>query len=146
MLEESGYLIKIEQLKKIIEFVLLSPYLTDEKPLSLLIVTKAESGRSSVIKSYRETKGVVYVTDCTAFGIIRDKLIFIPLSKMVHTLEVYKPIEPAKIVSYPMINDVKSFLFDGFVYDSTLIVYFNYEFIALFDMKLISCIFRNHNN
>ena len=72
MLEESGYLIKIEKLKNIIEFVLLSPYLKDEKPLSLLIVTKAESGKSSVIKSYRETKGFVYVIDCTAFGIIRD--------------------------------------------------------------------------
>lgn len=72
--EENGYLIKIEPLKKMIECALISPYIKNEKPISLLIVAKAESGKSSVMKQYRENQGVAYLTDCTAYGITRDIL------------------------------------------------------------------------
>jgi hypothetical protein len=66
--------VKIEPLKKMIECALISPYIREEKPLSLLIVAKPESGKSSAMKQYRMTQGVVYVTDCTAYGITRDIL------------------------------------------------------------------------
>jgi hypothetical protein len=66
--------IYIEPLKKIIEAVLITPYIKDEKPLSLLIVAKAESGKTSALKMYRENKGIVWLTDCTAYGITRDIL------------------------------------------------------------------------
>ncbi len=72
--KEDGHLIRIKPLKKIIECALISPYIKDEKPISLLIVAKAESGKSSAMKQYRENKGVVYITDCTAYGITRDIL------------------------------------------------------------------------
>jgi hypothetical protein len=39
-----------------------------------LIVAKAESGKTSVMKLYRQNKSVVYVSDCTAYGITRDIL------------------------------------------------------------------------
>jgi hypothetical protein len=61
-------------LQTIIECALISPYINDEKPLSLLIVAKPESGKSSAMKQYRETQGVIYLTDCTAYGITRDVL------------------------------------------------------------------------
>jgi hypothetical protein len=70
----NGHLINIEPLKKIIECTLISPYIKDEKPISLLIVAKAESGKTTAMKMYRENKGVVYITDCTAYGITRDIL------------------------------------------------------------------------
>lgn len=71
---ERGYLIKVDPLKKLIECTLLSPYIQDEKPISLLIVARPESGKSSIMKQYRENTGIVYLTDCTAFGITRDVL------------------------------------------------------------------------
>ena len=61
-------------LKKIIECCLISPYITDEKPISLLIVAKPESGKTAHMKVYRMNKGVCYMTDCTAYGITRDIL------------------------------------------------------------------------
>ena len=67
-------MIKIEPLKKVIECALISPYVKDEKPISLLIVAKPESGKSTAMKQYRENKGIVYMTDCTAYGITRDIL------------------------------------------------------------------------
>lgn len=67
-------LIHLELLKKIIEATIISPYIKDENPISLLIVAKAESGKTSVMKLYRENKGIVYMTDCTAYGLTRDIL------------------------------------------------------------------------
>ena len=72
--KDCGHLISNTQLKKIIECTLISPYIKNEKPISLLIVAKAESGKTSTMKMYRQNKGVVYVTDCTAYGITRDIL------------------------------------------------------------------------
>lgn len=73
-LTESGCLIKVDPLKKLIECALLSPHIEGEKPISLLIVARPESGKSSIMKQYRENKGIVYLTDCTAYGITRDVL------------------------------------------------------------------------
>jgi hypothetical protein len=72
--QKKGYLIQVEPLKKTIEAVLLSAYIKNEKPISLLIVAKPESGKTSVMALYKKTKGVVLITDCTAHGIQRDIL------------------------------------------------------------------------
>lgn len=66
--------IHIEPLKKVIEAALISSYIKGEKPFSLLIVAKAESGKTSAMKMYSGTKGTVLMTDCTAYGITRDIL------------------------------------------------------------------------
>lgn len=59
---------------KTIEAILLTSYLKDEQPTSLIIIAKPESGKTTTIKQYRHNKGIVYVTDCTAYGITRDIL------------------------------------------------------------------------
>jgi hypothetical protein len=69
-----GEMVSTSILKKIIECTLISPYIKGEKPLSLMIVAKAESGKSSVMKLYRQNKGVIYLSDCTAYGLSRDVL------------------------------------------------------------------------
>jgi hypothetical protein len=67
-------LIGMDILKKVTKCVLLSPYIKGESPVSLLIVAKAESGKTSVMKVYRENKGIIYMTDATAYGLTRDIL------------------------------------------------------------------------
>jgi hypothetical protein len=67
-------MVHTQPLQKIIECALISPYIKNEKPISLLIVAKAESGKTSTMKLYRQNKGIVYVTDCTAYGLTRDIL------------------------------------------------------------------------
>jgi len=73
-IENRDTLIKARLLKKIVECTLISPYIVGEKPISLLIVARPESGKSTVMKQYRENQGVVYLTDCTAYGLTRDIL------------------------------------------------------------------------
>jgi hypothetical protein len=72
--ETYGFLLHLDVLQTIIECALISPYVQGEKPLSLLIVAKPESGKSSMMKQYRENTGLVYLTDCIAYGITRDVL------------------------------------------------------------------------
>jgi len=57
-----------------IECALISPYIKNENPISLMIVAKPESGKTSAMKKYRQNKGIIYVTDCTAYGLTRDVL------------------------------------------------------------------------
>ena len=73
-LQEKTQLIRVGLLKKIVECALISPYIKNEKTISLLIVAKAESGKTSTMKLYRQNKGIAYVTDCTAYGLTRDIL------------------------------------------------------------------------
>jgi hypothetical protein len=117
----------MENLKKMIEVSLISPYIKGEKPISLLIVAKPESGKTTALKGYRKNRGVVYMTDCTAYGIQRDLLpkllsgeiktlmiadLLTPLSKSSKTRESFiaflnNMIEEgiAKITSYAMMWD-----------------------------------------
>jgi hypothetical protein len=85
--KQLGTLVHVEPLQKIIECALISPYIKNEKPISLLIVAKAESGKTSTMKLYRQNKGIVYVTDCTAYGITRDILPKM-VSKEIRTLMI----------------------------------------------------------
>jgi hypothetical protein len=68
------HIIELDALEKTVRATLYSAYVKDEKPLSLLIVAKPESAKTQILKKYRENKGVVYLTDCTAFGLTRDIL------------------------------------------------------------------------
>lgn len=67
-------LVNLEPLQKITECTLITPYLKDEKPTSLLIAAKPESGKTTTMKQYRDNKGIAYLSDCTAYGITRDIL------------------------------------------------------------------------
>lgn len=72
--DKKNTLLHLTPLSKIIECALISPYIKNEKPLSLMIVAKPEHGKTSAMKLYRQIKGVAYVTDCTAYGLTRDLL------------------------------------------------------------------------
>ena len=72
--QERDTLVNVEPLRKLVECAVISSYIKNEKPLSVLIVAKAESGKTSVMKQYRENKGVVYISDCTAWGLTREIL------------------------------------------------------------------------
>jgi hypothetical protein len=72
--DKKNTLLHLTPLSKIIECALISPYIKNEKPLSLMIVAKPEHGKTSAMKLYRQIKSVAYVTDCTAYGLTRDYL------------------------------------------------------------------------
>ena len=76
-------MIGTEKLELIIELALWSGCLQKERPLSLLIIAKPESGKSQLVLRYKvNNPGVIVISDCTAHGIqktflneMKDKLI-----------------------------------------------------------------------
>lgn len=65
---------KLSALEKTIEVCLLSTYLKNEKPISLMIVAKPESGKTQTMKQFRNNSGICYLTDVTAHGIQQNLL------------------------------------------------------------------------
>jgi hypothetical protein len=47
---------------------------------------KPESAKTAVLKKYRENKGIVYITDCTAYGLTRDILPKVVSGEIKHIL------------------------------------------------------------
>ena len=67
-------LVNLQPLQKMIECTLITSYLENEKPSSLIISAKPESGKTTTMKQYRENKGIAYLTDCTAYGLTTEVL------------------------------------------------------------------------
>lgn len=67
-------MINTEQLEHLIKLALLSAYIKDERPVSLLISAKVESGKTEVIKKAAICRGILYLNDVTAYGIQKHYL------------------------------------------------------------------------
>lgn len=63
-------MIKLGELEKLIQATLFTGYIEGEKPVSLLIIADPESGKTELVKKAQRTKGVLYLTDTTAWGIV----------------------------------------------------------------------------
>lgn len=55
-----------------IDLALRSKYIRNEKPVSILLLSRAESGRTEAIKKFRLNDGIVMYRRFTAFGFLRD--------------------------------------------------------------------------
>jgi hypothetical protein len=69
-------------------------YLKDQKPDSLIVIAKPESGKIEVMKRFRTNKNVAYLSDVTAFGIQRDYLSKIEAGEVRHIIipDLFKPL------------------------------------------------------
>ena len=64
-------MVSLDDIELLISLVLFSAYLEGEKPLSAMIVSKVESGKSKLLERFSDTPGTVWVTDATAWGIAK---------------------------------------------------------------------------
>ncbi|MBN2185935.1 MAG: hypothetical protein JW732_00565 [Dehalococcoidia bacterium] len=63
-------MIELEQLEHFIEVVLFTGYIKDERSVSLLVIAEPESGKTELVKRAKRVKGILYVPDATAWGVI----------------------------------------------------------------------------
>lgn len=61
-----------EEIEKILMYVIFSGKLKNERPLSVIICARPESGKTELIRKFKENDGVVYLTDCTAYGLTKE--------------------------------------------------------------------------
>jgi hypothetical protein len=64
-------MINVEEIEEIVKLALLSAYLKDEQPLSLLIAALPESGKTCLLSKQYRTDSVLVLSDTTAYGIIK---------------------------------------------------------------------------
>ena len=64
-------MIRVDPIQRIIRAAIFSGYLKDEKPLSVIIIGKPESGKTQMLEAFYELHGVKVLTDATAYGIIK---------------------------------------------------------------------------
>lgn len=65
-------MIGLDFLKELLDLAIYSGYVKYEKPVSVLIVASPESGKTEMLKKYSKNKGVLTMTDVSAYGIRRD--------------------------------------------------------------------------
>ena len=109
-------MLKMDELKEVIQLCLYSAYIEDEKPISLLIIAEPESGKTQMLKKFRHNKGIVYFTDLTAYGI--TKAIF-PLlesgQKVNHIIipDLLNPLSKSQVATKGFIQFMNSLIEEG---------------------------------
>jgi len=63
-------MIRVRPLRELIAMAIASSYVKNEKAVSVLIVAKPESGKTTVLSSFANNNGIAYLTDVTYSGIV----------------------------------------------------------------------------
>lgn len=63
-------MINAETIEELISYVLFTSYLKNDRPVSLIIIAKPESGKTAVLTKFAQNNGVVYVSDLTYTGLV----------------------------------------------------------------------------
>ena len=78
-------MIGMEAIEKLIELTLWTAYLEDDQPLSALIVSEVEQGKSAMAMQFRQRNGsVVVLHDATTYGILKAYRPFLAQGKIKH--------------------------------------------------------------
>lgn len=85
----------LEPLVDMVRLTVLTAYLTNtQKPNSLLIIARPESGKTEVMKKFAVNKNIAYLSDATAYGIQRDYFRSIETGEIRHIIipDLLKPL------------------------------------------------------
>lgn len=103
-------MIKMDKLHDAIKYTLWTGWIKDEKPVSLLIVSDPESGKTSAIEKFKENNGIVYFNDVTPWGL---------------TKEIYKYRDLGKPINHILIPDFLNILSKSQTSSKAMIQFFN---------------------
>jgi len=67
-------MINTQELEHLIKLAVLSTHIKDERPVSVLICARVESGKTELLKKTIPCKGIAYLGDATAWGIQKEYL------------------------------------------------------------------------
>jgi len=105
-----------------ITLTLYTAYLKNvEKPNSLLIIARPESGKTEMMKKFVVNKNVAYLTDVTAFGIERDYLPKIEAGEIRHIIipDLLKPLSRKESTVRTFVTLMNALIEEGIASAST---------------------------
>ncbi|MBI4896084.1 MAG: hypothetical protein HY832_00870 [Candidatus Aenigmarchaeota archaeon] len=96
----------------------------DEKPVSLLIAAQPESGKTSVLMQFRQNKQLSYLTDCTAYGLIKTIVPQIENNKISHIVipDLLKPLARSESTVKNFVTFMNALIEEGILDMSTYVV------------------------
>lgn len=102
-------------LKKILSLSVYSGYIKHEKPLSILIVSKPESGKTEMLLKFSRNKKILTLTDATAFGIRRDVVPAVRAGEINHILipDLLKPLNRSRDAVNDFVTILNSLIEEG---------------------------------
>lgn len=123
-------MIGLEWLENLVKYAIASAWVKDGSPVSLLIVSDTEAGKTKLLEKFSQTKGVLYINSFTRYGLLRDYLPKIQTGE-VKTIIVPDMVQLVGSVSPAIQNDViiffNSLLEEGLKSASTYHVSINFD-------------------
>ena len=112
----------LEPLIDMVTLNLFTAYLKNiQKPNSLLIIAKPESGKTEVLKKFIPNKNVIYLTDATAFGLERDYYPKIESGEIRHIIipDLLKPLSRKESTVRTFVTSLNALVEEGVASYST---------------------------
>jgi hypothetical protein len=114
-------LIKLEKISKLLELAIFSGYIKGEQPVSALLTAPPEAGKTEVVMKYAGNKGIIALTDCTAYGIMHDYGKSIKERKVRHIIipDLVRPMSRGKDTVHGLIAFLNALVEEGVIRIST---------------------------
>ncbi len=112
----------LENLAEMIALTLYTAYIKNiQKPNSLLIIARPESGKTEMMKKFTINKNIAYVSDATAYGIERDYLPKIENGEIRHVMipDLLKPLSRKESTVKTFITFLNGLIEEGISSTST---------------------------
>ena len=105
----------------LLELVVLTGHLKGEQPVSPLVTAPPEAGKTSIVMKFVPNEGLVVLTDCTAFGIMRDYREAITQGRVKHLVipDLIKPMSRGKDTVHSLVAFLNALLEEGVMSIST---------------------------
>ena len=99
-------MIGLGEVERLVRIALLTGHIAQERPLSLLLISKIEAGKTELLKRYSQVPGVAWLDDATAYGIARRYKEEIEMGKIKHLIfpDMLRPLARAKETVQTFIN------------------------------------------
>jgi hypothetical protein len=114
-IKKGVHMIGLEKIEKSVELAIWSAYIKGEQPVSLLITSQVEAGKTELVMQYAQNLGCVVLTDATAFGIMRDYGQAI-INKEIRTIiipDLIKPMSRGKDTVQTLVTFLNSLIEEG---------------------------------
>lgn len=67
-------MIALEWLEEIVKYSIASAYVKDEVPVSIMVISEIEAGKSMVLSKFAQVPSVIFQTDFTRYGLLKEWL------------------------------------------------------------------------
>jgi hypothetical protein len=109
-------MIGADDLRKIVALALCSDYVSNDKPLSILLISdRPEAGKTQIVKGFYGMPKVEFASDLSAYGLKRDFAARITQGTIRHIIipEFLQPLMRGKVSAQSFVTTLQAFMEDG---------------------------------